>query len=421
MIVISYRRDDSEAVTGRNFDRLTQTFGKEAIFRDIDSIPAGTDFREYIGSVLRQSELLVVIVGPRWLGRTRSNRTRIDDPTDLVRVEVETALETNLPVIPVLIGNARMPDAARLPESLQPFAFRNALKVDPGQDFENHINRLTRAINGILSTKNNLIGDSSSNRSVTSRVHLLTYETIVLLMLLGVTAYVFTRPSQSVLVASDKNSLGAKLPAEANPPVQVNSPAASPPSVTTTPEVDEDISTADAAKRGSEALQRKDFADALKWFRRAANKGDPNSQTQIGLLYEGGLGVEKNPEEAMRWFRLAADQGYAEAEAQIGFLYQNGLGVQSDRKTACSWYQRAADKNYSLAQIHLGYCYAYGLGAPKDITKAVEWFRKAAEQGDTNADVTLGVLYEVGNGVPKDYTAASQLFRKAADKGNASQ
>jgi hypothetical protein len=142
MIVISYRRDDSEAVTGRIFDRLTQAFGKEAIFRDIDSIPAGTDFREYIGSVLRQSELLVVIVGSRWLGRTRSNRTRIDDPTDLVRVEVETALETNLPVIPVLVGNARMPDAARLPESLQPFASRNALKVDSGQDFDNHINRL---------------------------------------------------------------------------------------------------------------------------------------------------------------------------------------------------------------------------------------------------------------------------------------
>jgi hypothetical protein len=251
MIVISYRRDDSEAVTGRIFDRLTQTFGKEAIFRDIDSIPAGTDFREYIGSVLRQSELLVAIVGPRWLGRTRSNRTRIDDPTDLVRVEVETALETNLPVIPVLVGNARMPDAARLPESLQPFAFRNALKVDSGQDFDNHINRLIRAINGILSTKNNEVERSSSNRSVTSRVHLLTYATIVLLVLLGGTAYVFTRPSQNAFVASDRNAPSTKLPAEANQLVQVNPPAARPPSVAPYSEADGNISTADAAKRGS--------------------------------------------------------------------------------------------------------------------------------------------------------------------------
>jgi hypothetical protein len=306
MIVISYRRDDSEAITGRIFDRLTQTFGKEAIFRDIDSIPAGTDFREYIGSILRQSELLVVIVGPRWLGRTRSNRSRIDDPTDLVRVEVETALEADLPVIPVLVGNARMPDTARLPESLRPFAFRNAIKVDSGQDFDDHVNRLIRSINGTLSSKNNLIHRSSSNRFITSRAHLLAYAIIVLLVVVGVAAYVLTRPSQNVLVASDKNALGTKLPAEANPPVQVNPPAASPPSVAPSSQADEDISTADAAKRGSEALQRRDFAEALKWFRRAANKGDPNSQTQIGVLYESGLGVEKNPEEAMRCCRATS-------------------------------------------------------------------------------------------------------------------
>ena len=112
-IVISYRRDDSEAVTGRIFDRLTQTFGKETVFRDIDSIPVGIDFRDHIGSVLRQSDLLVAIIGPRWLGATRGGRARIDDPTDLVRVEVETALAMDLPIIPILVGNARMRAMAR--------------------------------------------------------------------------------------------------------------------------------------------------------------------------------------------------------------------------------------------------------------------------------------------------------------------
>lgn len=76
MIVISYRRDDSEAITGQIFDRLIQSFGKEAVFRDIDNIPVGSDFRERIGSVLRESEILLVIMGPRWSCRSTRGTPR---------------------------------------------------------------------------------------------------------------------------------------------------------------------------------------------------------------------------------------------------------------------------------------------------------------------------------------------------------
>jgi hypothetical protein len=69
MIVVSYRRDASKAITRRIFDRLIQSFGKETVLRDIDNIPVGSDFRERIRSVLRESDILLVIVGPRWLGR----------------------------------------------------------------------------------------------------------------------------------------------------------------------------------------------------------------------------------------------------------------------------------------------------------------------------------------------------------------
>jgi hypothetical protein len=145
-----------------------QTFGKEAVFRDIDNIPVGIDFRERMGSVLRESDILLVIVGPRWLGRARSGRARIDDPTDLVRIEVETALETGLPIIPILVGNARMPDVERLPESLQPFAFRNVISVDSGQDFDHHIQRLIRVIQGTLSSATTS-ADQPTNPSTTPR------------------------------------------------------------------------------------------------------------------------------------------------------------------------------------------------------------------------------------------------------------
>ena len=160
MIVISYRRDDSQDITGRIFDRLTQTFGREKVFRDIDSIPVGIDFREHIGRVFEKSELLLVMIGPRWAGnRGRSGGAkhqpppRIDDPGDFVRAEVEIALEAGIPIVPVLVGNAQMPDAARLPQSLQPLAYRNALRVDSGLDFETHIARLLRVVDETLQTR----------------------------------------------------------------------------------------------------------------------------------------------------------------------------------------------------------------------------------------------------------------------------
>ncbi len=149
-ISISYRRADSEAMTGRIFDRLIVHYGKEAIFRDIDDIPAGIDFRVHINEVLRSTHILLAIVGPAWLGAISGGNERIQEESDPVRVEVETALRRRVPVIPVLIGPTRMPSADQLPPSLKDFAFRNAVKIDTGQDFDYHMDRLIKAMDGIL-------------------------------------------------------------------------------------------------------------------------------------------------------------------------------------------------------------------------------------------------------------------------------
>jgi Tol biopolymer transport system component len=149
-ISISYWRADSEAMTGRIFDRLIAHYGKEAIFRDIDDIPVGTDFRVHINEVLRSTHILLAIVGPAWLGAIPGANERIQEEADPVRVEVETALRRRVPVIPVLIGNTRMPGSDQLPPSLKDFAFRNAVKIDTGQDFDYHMDRLIKAMDGIL-------------------------------------------------------------------------------------------------------------------------------------------------------------------------------------------------------------------------------------------------------------------------------
>ncbi len=149
-ITISYRRADSEAMTGRIFDRLIAQYGRDAIFRDIDNIPAGIDFRQHINETLLKTGVLLAIVGPKWLGSSRGGVERINEESDPVRVEVETALRRRLPMIPVLIGNTRMPGADQLPPSLKDFAFRNAVKIDTGRDFDHHMDQLFKSIDAIL-------------------------------------------------------------------------------------------------------------------------------------------------------------------------------------------------------------------------------------------------------------------------------
>jgi peptidoglycan hydrolase-like protein with peptidoglycan-binding domain len=148
-ITISYRRDDSGVITGRIFDRLAAHYGRESVFRDIDNIPPGADFREHIAKVLDESDILLAIVGPRWLG-VRGGQTRLDEEADPVRLEIETGLRKQMPVIPVLVLRAAMPRLAQLPDSIKDFAYRQAVQVDAGQDFDIHSARLIRAMDRIL-------------------------------------------------------------------------------------------------------------------------------------------------------------------------------------------------------------------------------------------------------------------------------
>jgi hypothetical protein len=149
-IVISYRRSDSDAIAGRIRDRLASHFGEESLFMDIDNIPFGTDFREHIKNALLSSDVVIVVVGPKWLGPPDSEHWRIKDESDPVRIEVETALQKNIPVVPVLVNNATMPRPEDLPESLKDFAFRNAAEVETGRDFHAHMERLIRSLERIV-------------------------------------------------------------------------------------------------------------------------------------------------------------------------------------------------------------------------------------------------------------------------------
>lgn len=146
-IFISYRREDSAATVGRVYDRLVSAFGRAAVFKDVDSIPLGVDFHAYIDGVLRHCSAVLVIIGPQWLSIADSaGHHRLDNPQDVVRQEVESALRLGLPVVPVLVQGASMPPRDALPQSLQTLASRNGMPIRYDPDFEHDMWRLVAAL-----------------------------------------------------------------------------------------------------------------------------------------------------------------------------------------------------------------------------------------------------------------------------------
>lgn len=149
-IFISYRRDDASGHAGRMRDALSTQFGRDAIFRDVDTIPPGDDFQRAMSAAIRSCTVFLVVIGRRWLSAEAADGTRrLDNPLDHVRNEIVEALQRGVLVIPVLVQDARMPAPEDLPESMRALATRNAIALDD-DSWEADIERLTTAIRRAL-------------------------------------------------------------------------------------------------------------------------------------------------------------------------------------------------------------------------------------------------------------------------------
>ena len=130
-VFLSYRRQDAAFQADLLYGELVKAFGREQVFKDVDSIEPGDDFAEAIGRAVSSCTVLLAVIGDRWLVTTDgAGRRRLDDPDDFVRLEIESALRAGVRVVPVLLG-AELPAVDQLPPTLAPL-FAKALSSDSG-------------------------------------------------------------------------------------------------------------------------------------------------------------------------------------------------------------------------------------------------------------------------------------------------
>jgi len=150
-VTISYRRDDSPATARAIYERLRSRYGANAVSMDVDDLELGEDYRKRISQAISQTDCLLVLIGPRWLGPTESGRNRIDDPNDSIRLEVERAFEKGLRVVPIVLEGTQMPSVESLPKSLVDLTFLKAGEISTGPKFDEQMDRVTQAIDRMSS------------------------------------------------------------------------------------------------------------------------------------------------------------------------------------------------------------------------------------------------------------------------------
>lgn len=142
-IFLSYRRIDSATVAGRIRKELTERFGQDTVFIDFDSLNLGRNFITQLRQTISRCRIVLTVIGPDWLNATDSQgNRRLENPKDVVRFEIETALQHRIPIVPLLVRGASMPEEAELPTTMADFAHQNGIEIRADPDFDIDVGRL---------------------------------------------------------------------------------------------------------------------------------------------------------------------------------------------------------------------------------------------------------------------------------------
>lgn len=166
-VFISYRREDAPAYAGRLYDALTERFGEKNVFMDIDTIDLGTDYSEVIDRALASTDAVVAVIGRGWLGAAdESGRRRLDDPDDVLRLELERALAGRHVVVPACVQGTALPAEEELPATLAPLSRRQGIELRDTA-WRDDVARLVRRLERIPVAEEP--EDASASRQTTGR------------------------------------------------------------------------------------------------------------------------------------------------------------------------------------------------------------------------------------------------------------
>ena len=414
-IFISYRRIGGFTVA----KLLSYMLGYDgySVFFDLETLREG-DFDKQLFMRIDQCTDFLVIVDPHAFDRTLD--PEYDPEKDWMRKELAYALKNNKNVIPIRLPGVDFPN--HLPDDIHSVTKKHS----PGYS-EEYFNSFFQKLKQFLHSKPSLNTSAVAPETAASAIiHLFTDTPCIVKETNRIIATVSVEEGTSINLLKGKHRLTFISQEDAHHSYQldyevsdVNYSDIIDISFDTLFKKEKEKAAAEHLKKGQQYYEKKDYAEAVKWFRQAAEQGNAYAQSRLGRCYYDGEGVTQNYEEAVKWFRLAAEQGNAFAQRNLGYCYHKGLGVTKNQVEAVKWNRVAAEQGDADAQFNLGLAYKNGEGVIKDYIESAKWYRLAAEQGDADAQNNLGVCYEDGQGVTKDFGEAVKWYRRAAEQGNA--
>ncbi|MEO7297526.1 MAG: tetratricopeptide repeat protein [Verrucomicrobiota bacterium] len=165
-------------------------------------------------------------------------------------------------------------------------------------------------------------------------------------------------------------------------------------------------------------------ADALHLVKKTASKEIAISDAQVeswyqtGAKYSFGRGVPQDHAEAVKWFRKAAEQNHVMAQSSLGYCYDAGEGVAKDYVEAVKWYRKAAEQGHHFAQHNLALCYTTGQGVKQNYEEAFRWYCEAVKSGEAKTQFNVGGCYFLGQGVAMNYIESYKWLKLAAEQGD---
>jgi hypothetical protein len=311
-VFISYRREDSQYQAGRIYEAFVRALPPDTVFMDVDSMAPGDDFVEALEGWVQQCDVLLALIGPRWIDSIdpRTNLRRLDNPEDFVRIEVRGALARKIPVVPVLLDAAKMPAAAELPDDINTLPRRNAEFVD-FRTFDADVQRLIKRLK--IGEKIELPGEAPGPQAADDRRRTAGLDT-------------FFQRIKPEIVAARKPLLVAAMAAL---PFLVVLPVAY--LITAWPHADAPAGSADFARSEEDRRAAEAAASAAATARIQAEAARQDAEARLNEATD----ALKKSEKARQ-----------EAEARVAGLFLAGIGSSSnwvlDRTANC----RKRDQNY---------------------------------------------------------------------------